>query len=92
MGVVDVRTAFSRNSEKSEGCRYVQDRILHDAEDVKAMYRKKAKFFTCGGSGLASGVREACVQLLEKDSGSREEAIEEFKRLQKERYATDVFS
>ncbi|KAG8789826.1 hypothetical protein FRC15_000018 [Serendipita sp. 397] len=43
MGVVDVRTAFSRNSEKSEGCRYVQDRILHDAEDVKAMYRKKAK-------------------------------------------------
>jgi cytochrome P450 / NADPH-cytochrome P450 reductase len=43
MGVVDVRPAFSRAPEKSEGCRYVQDRILKDAEDVDQMYKQKAK-------------------------------------------------
>ena len=43
MGVVDVRPAFSRDSEKSHGCRYVQDRILHDAEDVREYFRLKAK-------------------------------------------------
>jgi len=43
MGVVDVRPAFSRNPQKSHGCRYVQDRVLHDAEDVKEYYRQKAK-------------------------------------------------
>jgi cytochrome P450/NADPH-cytochrome P450 reductase len=43
MGVVDVRPAFSRDSEKSHGCRYVQDRVLHDAEDVREYFRLKAK-------------------------------------------------
>jgi cytochrome P450 / NADPH-cytochrome P450 reductase len=43
MGVVDVRPAFSRNPAKSCGCRYVQDRVLHDAKDFKAYYRQKAK-------------------------------------------------
>ncbi|CAG8747734.1 11145_t:CDS:2, partial [Acaulospora colombiana] len=91
MGVVDVRPAFSRAPEKSEGCRYVQDRILKDAEDVDAMYKQKAKFFTCGGSAVAAGIREACITLIAKSTPSREEAIEAFKRLQKERYATDIF-
>ncbi|KAG8833355.1 hypothetical protein FRC17_010824 [Serendipita sp. 399] len=92
LGVVDVRPTFSQKPEMSEGCRYVQHRVLRDADDVRTMYQKKAKFFTCGGSGLASGVREACVQILEEGCGSHEEAIEEFKRLQKERYATDIFN
>ncbi|KAK1222358.1 hypothetical protein PQX77_014808, partial [Marasmius sp. AFHP31] len=34
LGVVDIRPAFSRATEKSEGCRYVQDRVYHDREDV----------------------------------------------------------
>ncbi|KAG8832855.1 hypothetical protein FRC17_000510 [Serendipita sp. 399] len=91
IGAVDIRPAFSRASEKSEGCRYVQDRVLHDADDVRALFRQKAKFFTCGGTAVAAGIREACITLLEKGLDSREDAIEAFKRLQKERYATDIF-
>jgi cytochrome P450/NADPH-cytochrome P450 reductase len=43
VGAVEVRPAFSRALEKSEGCKYVQDRILKDGEDVKALYRQNAK-------------------------------------------------
>jgi hypothetical protein len=43
MGLVDVRPAFSRAPEKSEGCRYVQDRMLKDGDDVYLMYQQKAK-------------------------------------------------
>lgn len=40
---------------------------------------------------MAAGIREACITLIEQDVGSREAAIEGFKLLQKERYATDIF-
>jgi cytochrome P450/NADPH-cytochrome P450 reductase len=43
LGVVDIRPAFSRATDQSEGCRYIQDRILKDGEDVKAFYRQNAK-------------------------------------------------
>jgi cytochrome P450/NADPH-cytochrome P450 reductase len=43
LGAVDVRPAFSRATDKSEGCRYIQDRILKDGEDVKAFYNNNAK-------------------------------------------------
>lgn len=91
LGVVDVRPAFSRAPEKSEGCRYVQDRIVRDGDEVRKYFREKAKFFTCGGTAVAAGIREACIKLIEEDCGSRDGAVEKFKALQKERYATDIF-
>lgn len=91
MGVVDVRPAFSRAADKSEGCRYVQDRIVKDGRDVKAMFDQKAKFFTCGGAAVASGIREACITLMAESCSSREQAMDAFARVQRERYATDIF-
>ncbi|CAG7851383.1 Bifunctional cytochrome P450/NADPH--P450 reductase 2 {ECO:0000305} AltName: Full=CYP102A3 {ECO:0000303/PubMed:15122913}; AltName: Full=Fatty acid hydroxylase CypB {ECO:0000305}; AltName: Full=Flavocytochrome P450 102A3 {ECO:0000305}; Includes: RecName: Full=Cytochrome P450 102A3 {ECO:0000305}; {ECO:0000269/PubMed:14741768, ECO:0000269/PubMed:15122913}; Includes: RecName: Full=NADPH--cytochrome P450 reductase; {ECO:0000269/PubMed:14741768, ECO:0000269/PubMed:15122913} [Serendipita indica DSM 11827] len=91
LGVVDVRPAFSRAPEKSEGCRYVQDRIMKDGDEVRKYFQEKAKFFTCGGTAVAAGVREACIKLIEEGCGSRDGAVEKFKALQKERYATDIF-
>lgn len=92
MGVVDLRPAFSRTPDRSEGCRYVQDRVLHDGEDVKRYYREGAKFLTCGGSNMAAGVRDACLSLIEQHLGTRKAAMDRFSSLQKERYATDIFS
>ncbi|KAK1226111.1 hypothetical protein PQX77_010921 [Marasmius sp. AFHP31] len=43
LGVVDIRPAFSRATEKSEGCRYVQDRVYHDREDVEKMFAANAQ-------------------------------------------------
>ncbi|KAI5117203.1 hypothetical protein M0805_005173 [Coniferiporia weirii] len=92
-GVVDVRPAFSREEGEAEGCRYVQDRVWYDRELMKELYRENAKFFTCGSRKVANGVKQVCIDIIKEDNPgwSAEQAEEAFGKLQKERYATDVF-
>ncbi|EJD48679.1 cytochrome P450 [Auricularia subglabra TFB-10046 SS5] len=42
-GVVTVRSAFSRAQEKSEGCKYVQDRVYHHKQEIDELYKTGAK-------------------------------------------------
>ncbi|TDL21939.1 cytochrome P450 oxidoreductase OrdA-like protein [Rickenella mellea] len=91
-GVVDVRPAFSRMSDASNGCKYVQDRIWCDRQDIIEAFRGGAKFFTCGSRKAANGIRQVCVDLINLDkSRSEEEAVAAFENVRKERYATDIF-
>ena len=57
-GAVDVRYAFSKEPEKSQGCKYIQDRLLKDKEDVLRMWGDGAKVFTCGGPEVSSSIGE----------------------------------
>ncbi|KAJ7882008.1 hypothetical protein B0H14DRAFT_1491504 [Mycena olivaceomarginata] len=41
-GVVDVRPAFSRSSEDSEGCKYVQHRVWNDRAEILDLYKSGA--------------------------------------------------
>ncbi|GAB1520894.1 hypothetical protein RhiTH_003983 [Rhizoctonia solani] len=93
LGVVDVRPAFSRAAEESEGQKYVQERVWHDREVVREYFHQGAKFYTCGGNHVATGIRDACVRIIaEGKEGMDEERLEEiWKKIQSERYATDVF-
>ncbi|KAG8757092.1 hypothetical protein FRC11_004809 [Ceratobasidium sp. 423] len=91
LGVVDVRPAFSRSAEKSGGNKYVQDRVWADRSVVNEAYDNGAKFYTCGGSNVASGVRDVCIRIIAEDRCGQSEAEEFFKQIQNERYATDVF-
>ncbi|KAH7098687.1 fatty acid hydroxylase [Auriculariales sp. MPI-PUGE-AT-0066] len=88
--VVDVRTAFSRASEKSEGCKYVQDRIWHDRADVIQAFNSGARFYTCGSTKAASGIKAAIMKMLE-EQGGKSSAEEAWAQIQNERYAVDVF-
>ena len=40
---------------------------------------------------MANGVKEACIKLYEEVLGSYDAAVEAFAKVQKERYATDIF-
>ncbi|CUA71580.1 NADPH-ferrihemoprotein reductase [Rhizoctonia solani] len=91
LGVVDVRPAFSRLVEKSGGSKYVQDRIWADRIIVHEAFENGAKFYTCGGSNVASGIRDVCIRIIAEDGCGEDEAEEFFKQVQKERYAMDVF-
>jgi cytochrome P450/NADPH-cytochrome P450 reductase len=97
LGAVDVRYAFSRESEASEGCKYVQDRLLKDGKDIADMWRKGAKVFVCGSPALSNAVGEASKKLLQerwKELGremTHEMATEWLKERRNERFATDVF-
>jgi cytochrome P450/NADPH-cytochrome P450 reductase len=43
LGFLDIRPTFSRASQDSNGCKYVQDRIWHDKDDVVKAYHENAK-------------------------------------------------
>lgn len=97
-GVVDIRYAFSREPEKSEGCRYVQHRLWHDRRETVDLFGEGAKVFVCGSREVGMAVEEACKNMYteraeEAGKGkTKEEADAWFSKLRNERYATDVFA
>ncbi|KAI0631143.1 fatty acid hydroxylase [Trametes polyzona] len=93
LGIVDVRPAFSRNPENSEGCKYVQDRAWHDRALVRDAYdNQNARFFTCGSGKMAQGVKKVLTQMIKESRNcSDEEASKLFERAIQGRYATDIF-
>ncbi|KAJ6522368.1 fatty acid hydroxylase [Mycena vulgaris] len=91
-GVVDVRPAFSRASDDSEGCKYVQHRVRKDTTDIVEAYRKGASFFTCGSANVAKGIKAALVDIImEQEKVDAAKAAETFEKITKGRYATDIF-
>nr|Q9Y8G7.1 RecName: Full=Bifunctional cytochrome P450/NADPH--P450 reductase; AltName: Full=Cytochrome P450foxy; AltName: Full=Fatty acid omega-hydroxylase; AltName: Full=P450foxy; Includes: RecName: Full=Cytochrome P450 505; Includes: RecName: Full=NADPH--cytochrome P450 reductase [Fusarium oxysporum]BAA82526.1 fatty acid omega-hydroxylase (P450foxy) [Fusarium oxysporum] len=97
MGAVDVRRAYSRATDKSEGCKYVQDRVYHDRADVFKVWDQGAKVFICGSREIGKAVEDVCVRLaIEKAQQNGRDVTEEmarawFERSRNERFATDVF-
>lgn len=97
LGAVDVRRAYSRASEKSEGCRHVQDRMWKDREDVIDLWQKGATVFVCGSRGVAESAKKSIIKIkIEMESridGKTDlEATQKwFESLRNIRYVTDVF-
>ncbi|EJD42499.1 cytochrome P450 [Auricularia subglabra TFB-10046 SS5] len=105
LGILDVRPAFSRAPELSEGCKYVQDRVWHDRKDVSAAFRTHAKFYTCGSARVALGIKETCIRIYEERKkdldlsggtpilapGLMDTPEAFWATIQNERYAADVF-
>jgi cytochrome P450/NADPH-cytochrome P450 reductase len=95
-GVVDVRYAFSRDPDHhlALGCKYVQDRMLLDKDDVREMWRAGAKVYVCGSPDMVKGVKEVTRRLVEEKMGDvSQETVESFFRgMRNERIAVDVFA
>lgn len=100
-GVVDVRYAFSRTSEVSDGCTHVPDRMMRDATDVVELWRVGARVYVCGTAAFRDGVRDAAWKIagmVAGAGGEKERTTEEkddlerrFREALQERVASDVF-
>ncbi|KAI1866757.1 uncharacterized protein JN550_007304 [Neoarthrinium moseri] len=96
-GVVTVFRAFSRRTDASAGCKYVQDRLWLEREEVVKLWNKEARIYVCGSTKLAESVKEVLVRIIQEEnekSGqpvTEEEAAEWFEKHRNERFATDVF-
>ncbi|KAI0085847.1 cytochrome P450 [Irpex rosettiformis] len=91
-GVVDVRPAFSRDAEKSEGCNYIQDRLWKDREVVINAWGKGSKIYVCGSGRVAAGVKETLVKIIQDHRNvDLEAATAIFNDVIHGRFATDVF-
>lgn len=97
-GVVDVRYAFSKEEGKSEGCKYVQDRMTRDREDVVEMWERGARVYVCGGREFVAGIGKAARGIVREQAERKGLVVEGdkleewFKERLANRCATDVFS
>lgn len=98
MGAVQVRRAYSREPDKTNGCKYVQDRLWAERKEVVELFEKGGKCFVCGSSEVGDAVKDVALRMMlerAKEMGkekSVEEAKEWFEGIRNERYATDVFA
>ncbi|KAF9880149.1 hypothetical protein CkaCkLH20_02103 [Colletotrichum karsti] len=96
-GAVSVRRAFSRDCDKSEGCKHVQDRMWKDREELVELWKQGAKAYVCGSRGVAESAKETIIKIkveMEKAKGEETDAEgvkEWFEALRNIRYVTDVF-
>ncbi|KAJ8133540.1 hypothetical protein O1611_g92 [Lasiodiplodia mahajangana] len=96
-GAVVVRRAYSRKSEDSGGCKYVNDRLWKDRDEVLKMWNDGAKVYVCGSRSVADAVRDIFINIFvdaDSESGSRmteKEARLWFESLRNIRYVLDVF-
>lgn len=96
-GAVKIYYAYSRKPDESDGCKYVQDRMWREREEVLKLFREGAKAFICGSSAVGKGVNETACKIAFEDSerlgmNKTMEQIETWwNDLRGERYAVDVF-
>jgi cytochrome P450 / NADPH-cytochrome P450 reductase len=97
LGAVDIRYAFSTEQQESECCKYVQDRIVKDKDDVYKLWEQGAKVYICGSNRLSKGVGEAARAIMKERSKQRgkelsdEDLHEWFSKMRNERFVADVF-
>ena len=92
-GVVDVRRAYSHEPEASKGCRYVQDCIWADRDDIAALFRKGARIYICGAGIVGAGVEKAMARIRAQATGDDEQtALDWVQDLKGVRYWADVFA
>lgn len=96
-GVVELFYAYSKATEKSKDCKYVQDRLWEEREEMRQQFDQGAKVYICGsavvGEGVAKTVKKMYVEAAEaKGVPKTEEEVEAwFEEIKSDRYASDVF-
>ncbi|KAK7899657.1 hypothetical protein LTR67_003402 [Exophiala xenobiotica] len=96
-GIVKVFYAFSQASDKSDGCKYAQDRLWREREMVGRLFDEGARAYICGSSSLGKGVREVAVKMAIEGARKKgkevsfEQGLNWWEGLRGERYAVDVF-
>lgn len=92
-GAVDVRRAYSRESAKSFGCRHVQDRIWHDREDARMLFKQNAQVYMCGAGAVGAEINKVMARIYMEATGSSQDEAEKWvATLKGVRYWADVFA
>lgn len=96
-GVVKLFYAFSRASDKSKHCKYVQDRIWLEREAIVEMFTNGAKLYVCGSANVGEGVTKVAKKIYKEAAEARgkpkadEEVEKWFNGIRGERFASDLF-
>ncbi|KAK7997503.1 ABC transporter [Apiospora arundinis] len=86
LGVVRAYYAYSREEQKSSGCRYAQDRVWAHREEVYRLWENGGKVYVCGSHELNEGavkvIKKICSPATAMVNG---EAQDWWNRMKRER-------
>lgn len=71
LGAVTVFYAFSREPEKSEGCKYVADRMLKEIDTIAEAWFAGARAYVCGNRAFAVSVSDATRTIVNERLAAR---------------------
>lgn len=93
-GAVIVKRAYSRETaEETQGCRYVQHRMVKEKDQIGELWEQGAKLYVCGSRELGNAVEETCVELLKETNDMDDEVARNFiEEMRNERFVIDVFT
>lgn len=97
LGAVTVLRSYSRQSDKSEGCKHVGDRMWHERAQVSDLWQKGAHAYVCGPKSMADSVKATFVKMLAEEAKDKGEDVDVestekwFDSLRNVRYMVDVF-
>jgi cytochrome P450/NADPH-cytochrome P450 reductase len=98
LGAVEVRRAYSRSADAdAKGCKYVQDRMWADREDVTGLWDGGAKVFVCGSRQVGEAVKKVVIKMARDAAAAKGRELSDeqlgkwFDGIKNERFATDVF-
>lgn len=96
--VTKIYTAYSRSPKLSRGCRYAQEMVWAEREEVVRLFDQGAKVYVCGRGRLGTGVREVVRRIWGekgKEGGKEEDEEGGFEKwweeMRVERFSVDVF-
>ena len=91
LGAVQVKSIFSRQGNNER--KYVQDLLWEDRQEIAALYRNGAYFYTCGSAKkLGTSVKTCFVKMIcEMKECNEQEAEKIFEKISSDRYSVDVF-
>jgi len=96
-GVVSIFYAFSRAKHLSKNCRYVQDRLWEERQEMIKVFKSGAKLYVCGRARMNEGVTHITKKIYQEAAETRgepktaEETEKWFREIKGERFASDVF-
>lgn len=90
-GIVRVRTAFSRMSDREH--RYAPDLIWEHRDEVSQMFHDGGKIFLCGSAAkLGNSTADVCKKIwMAATAKSEDEAEVWLQRVKADRYVSDVY-
>lgn len=98
LGAVEVRRAYSRDTAKSDGCKYVQDRVSKDRHEIYELWDQGARLYLCGSRAVGKGIEDTCVEMVKESAelklkhiATDEAARKWLDNLRNERFMADVF-
>lgn len=95
-GIVAVRRAYSQDQERSEGCRYVTDRVALNKDEIVNLWKNGGKLFVCGMKKMSDGVFDVLGPALfaaDQAEGKTDKlSVDAWRSEIADRYVVEIFS